>query len=377
MSEAARRPRILHIHSAFDRGGKELRCARLVNALAEADHAIVSGDPERREAAAWLDPKRKVAWPVFPSLSGRPLPGRLKRLAAAMAGYDLICTYDWGAIDAAMAHTLFADVFKLAPLIHHEDGFGDDEAAGLKRSRNFYRRIALGRSAALVVPSRTLERIALDLWQQPRSRVRFIPNGIDTRAFAKPPKRDSLPRLVKRPGELWVGTLASLRKAKDLPALVRSFASLPDPWHLVIVGEGPEREAILSEAEARGVEDRVHLPGFVADPAKAVGLFDVFALSSRTEQVPRSVIEAMAAGVPVAAPRIGDVGAMVATDNGPLLSAPGDEAGLANSLARLAADPALRGRLGEANRAKAKAEFDETAMIERYRALYWGVMGRR
>lgn len=370
--------RILHLHSSFDAGGKELRCVRLINAFGrEADHAIVSGDPQKRSAAAMIDPGTRVSWPDFPPLTGKPWPGRLKRLAAAMAGYDLVCTYNWGAIDAAMAHTLFADVYKLAPLVHHEDGFNEDEAGGLKRSRNLYRRIALGRSAALVVPSRTLERIALETWQQPRGKVRLIPNGIDTRAYAAAPKRDALPRLVKRRGELWVGTLAGLRKVKDLPALVRAFAGLPEDWQLVIVGEGPERAGVMAEAERCGIEDRVHLPGFVPEPARAAALFDVFALSSRSEQFPISVVEAMAAGLAVAAPRVGDVAAMVASENGSYLSAPGDEAGLAAALAELAANPALRRRIGEANRAKARAEYDESTMIERYRALYWGLMGRK
>src|SRR5690606_1445260 len=130
---------------------KELRCVRLINAFGRAaEHAIVSGDPAHRSAAALLGRGVTVSWPKFPPLAGKPLPGRLKRLAAAMAGYDLVCTYNWGAMDAAMAHTLFADVFKLPPLVHHEDGFNEDEATGLKRSRNLYRRLALGRSAALV-----------------------------------------------------------------------------------------------------------------------------------------------------------------------------------------------------------------------------------
>jgi L-malate glycosyltransferase len=378
MRDASAVPRLLHLHSTFDAGGKELRCVRLINAFGrDTEHAIVSGDLEHRSAAALISKGAKVAWPKFPSLTGKPLPGRLKKLAAAMTGYDLICTYNWGAMDAVMAHTLFADVYKLAPLVHHEDGFNEDEAAGLKRTRNFYRRIALGRSAALVVPSRTLERIALETWDQPRTRVRLIPNGIDTRAFAKAPKRDALPRVVKQKGEFWVGTLAGLRKVKNLTALVRACAGLPDEWQLVIAGEGPERAAILGEAAARGIEHRVHLPGFVADPAKAVGLFDVFALSSHSEQFPISVIEAMAAGLPVAAPRVGDVGAMVASDNGPYLCEPGDEAALDKALAELARDPALRKRIGEANRKKAAAEFDERTMIERYRALYWGLMGRK
>lgn len=365
------RPRILHLHSSFDPGGKEVRCVRLINAFGtEFDHAIVSGDPARRGAARLIAPSVKVAWPKFPPLAGKPFPHRLKGLADAMSGYDLICTYNWGAVDAVMAHTLFADLSKLPPLVHHEDGFNEDEADGLKWRRNMYRRIALGRTAALVVPSRNLERIALEVWQQPRSRVRLIANGIDTAAYAKVPRRDALPRLVKRKGDLWVGTMAGLRAVKDLPLLVRAFATLPAEWQLVILGEGPEEGAIRAEAARVGVADRLHLPGFIADPAKAVGLFDIFALSSRSEQAPISLVEAMAAGLPVAAPRVGDVGAMVASDNGPYLCASGDEAGLAAGLQALAADENLRRRIGAANRAKAAEDFDEARMVERYAALY-------
>src|SRR5690606_16470985 len=119
------------------------------------------------------------------------------------------------------------------------------------------------------------------------------------------------------------------------------------------------------------------LPGFIAEPAKAVGLFDVFALSSHSEQFPISLVEAMAAGLPVAAPRVGDVAAIVASENGPYLCEPGDEAALSAAIAALAGDLALRERIGRANRAKATAEYDERNMIERYRALYWSLMGRK
>jgi glycosyltransferase involved in cell wall biosynthesis len=279
-------------------------------------------------------------------------------------------------MDAVLAHTLFADVFKLPPLVHHEDGFNEDEALARKPARNLYRRIALGRASALVVPSLTLERIALEEWLQPRTRVRRIPNGIRTRAYAKKPRPDVLPALVKRKGELWAGTLAGLRKVKNLPALVRAVAQLPDEWQLVIAGEGPEREAIAAEAEQLGIEDRVHLPGFVADPAALVGLFDVFALSSQSEQFPISLVEALAAGLPVVAPAVGDVMEMVAEENRTLIVPPGDELALREALIALAGDPAQRKRIGEANRVRARHEYDETAMIRRYKALYWGLMGR-
>lgn len=377
MSQAANRvPRILHIHSSFDPGGKELRCVRLINAFGGAAfNALVSGEPDKRGAAALIEPM--VVWARFPSLKGKPWPWRLKKMAAAMQGYDLVCTYNWGAIDAVLAHTLFADVYKLPPLVHHEDGFNEDEAERRKPRRNLYRRIALGRTSALVVPSHTLERIALEEWDQPRTRVRRIPNGIRTRAYAKKPRPDVLPGLVKRKGELWAGTLAGLRKVKNLAALIRTLPFLPDEWQLVIAGEGPEREALLDEAQRQGIEHRVHLPGFVADPASLVGLFDVFALSSASEQFPISVVEAMAAGLPVVAPAVGDVAEMIAEPNRPFIAPAGNERALRHALSELAEDPALRKAIGEANRARARKEYDEGPMIERYKALYWGLMGRK
>jgi len=370
--------RILHLHSTFAAGGKERRAVQLMNAFGpRVAHAIVSGMPGETGAAREIARGIRVDWPDdFPSLTGLPTPARLQRLARAMRPYDLVLTYNWGAMDAVMAHTLFGQAFGLPPLIHHEDGFNADEQDALKARRNWYRRIALGRAAGLVVPSETLEEIALTAWAQPLGRVKVIPNGIDTAAFANTPRADALRGIIKRKDELWVGTLAGLRSVKNLPALVRAFAPLPEPWQLVIVGEGPELDAIRAEAERLGIEHRVHLPGFVRDPAHYIGLFDVFALSSRSEQSPISLVEAMAAGKPVAAPAVGDIAAMVSDANRPLITPAGDEPALAGALTALAQDSALRVRLGKANRAQAHARFDEKPMIEAYRRLYAGAMGR-
>ena len=370
--------RILHLHSSFDAGGKELRAAKLINAFGNGiSHAIVSGERDALGAAKAIDAGIDVAYPRdFPALAGKPTPGRLQRLAQAMKGYDLILTYNWGAMDAVMAHTVFCGFHKLPPLVHHEDGFNSDEANGLRMSRNWYRRIALGRTSSLVVPSRVLEGIALDVWQQPRSRVRLVPNGIDVAAYASKPKPNALPRIIKRPGEKWLGTLAGLRPVKNLPRLVRAFADLPEEWQLVILGEGPERDAIREEAMRLELAHRVHLPGFVADPSKAVGLFDLYALSSDSEQFPISVVEAMAAGLAVASPAVGDVANMVSGDNSPFISRPGDDGALAENIRLLAGDETLREAIGAANRAKAVKEYDEKSMISTYKSIYALAMRR-
>jgi glycosyltransferase involved in cell wall biosynthesis len=380
-TRSGRKPHILHLHSTFAAGGKERRAVALINRFGDGvAHSIVSAVPDALDARALLAPGLTVHFPFgFPALAGKVRVQRLQTLARAMRGFDLILTYNWGAMDAALAHALFGPAQGLAPLIHHEDGFNADEAHGLKWQRNWYRRLALARASALVVPSRQLETIALGPWAQPSAKVHRIANGIDTaryasgRAQARP---DALHRVIKRPGEKWLGTLAGLRAVKNLPRLVRAFAAMGPEWHLVIAGEGPERHAIEEAALRLDCADRVHLPGHVADPATAIGLFDLFALSSDSEQAPLSVIEAMAAGLAVASPAVGDVAQMVSPENAALITPVGDDAALGAALARLGADAALRTHIGAANRARAVAEYDEAAMSARYAALYGGALGR-
>jgi glycosyltransferase involved in cell wall biosynthesis len=151
---------------------------------------------------------------------------------------------------------------------------------------------------------------------------------------------------------------------------------MPEDWQLVIMGEGPERAAIEGEAVRLGLSERVHLPGFAPDPAAVLGALDLFALSSDSEQFPISVVEAMAARLAVVAPRVGDVEAMVAEENRPWLCAPGNEAELAARLVEAAADPGRRGAIGQANRARAEAEYDEATMLAAYRDTYATAMGR-
>ncbi|WP_421853733.1 glycosyltransferase family 4 protein [Novosphingobium sp.] len=376
-----KRLHLLHLHSTFDAGGKERRSTSLINRFGKAvDHSIVSAQPGALGARAQINPGLPVHFPFgFPPLQGRFGVRRLQTLARAMQGFDLILTYNWGAMDAAMAHALFAPTLGLAPLIHHEDGFNADEAQRLKATRNWYRRVALARASALIVPSRQLERVALDVWHQPLARVHRIGNGIPVKDYdpakARRVKPDALPRVIKRPGEKWVGTLAGLRPVKALPRLVRAFRALPEEWQLVIVGEGPEREAILAEALRLEIGHRVHLPGFVANPAEATALFDLFALSSDSEQFPLSVVEAMASGLAVASPAVGDVADIVAPENVPFITEPGDENALGSALLQLAADETLRRRVGAANQIRAREAFDEGVMAREHAAVYAAALG--
>ncbi|MDR7155593.1 glycosyltransferase involved in cell wall biosynthesis [Sphingobium xenophagum] len=362
------RPHILHVHGSFNLGGKEARAVQLMNIWGDkARHSIVSADPEAMGARAAIDPGVAVDYPDGPSFAGKPGLARYRVITAFLKRFDLILTYNWGSMDAVMAHRLARTSAGLPPLIHHEDGFNADEAVRLKTKRNLFRRLALQRAQGMVVPSVRLETIARTVWKQPAPKVHLIRNGIDVARYAPPPEPDAIPGLRRSPGKLLVGTLAGLRPVKNIPRLVRAVAAHKDRLQLVVVGEGPERDAILAEAARQGMGD-IHMAGFMDRPWRFVGLFDIFALSSDSEQFPISLVEAMAAGVPVASMDVGDVANMVATANQPYVVA--DEAGLADALGALAADADLRATLGAANRERATRDYAEKTMVAAYGALY-------
>ncbi len=365
--------RILHCHSTFSLGGKEARAVRLMNAFGSAArHTVLSAVPGAFDARDAIDKEIVVEFPTeAPRLEGKPALSRYRALGAYMRRFDLVLTYNWGAMDVVMARRMFAR--ELPPLIHHEDGFNADESVRLKTQRNLFRRLGLPAAHALVVPSRTLETLAHEVWKQPAARIHRIANGVDVRRYGVKPTV-SIPGLRKRPGEVVIGTLAGLRAVKNLAKLVRAVAAIPNA-RLVIVGEGGERAAIEAEARRCGLGDRFILPGFMASPHRFIGHFDIFALSSDSEQFPVSLVEAMAAGLPVVSTRAGDVRDMVSRENTEFVIDPGNELGYRAAMLRLATDAGLRKRLGAANRTKAAGCFDEKRMISAYRTLYEGAVG--
>jgi glycosyltransferase involved in cell wall biosynthesis len=136
----------------------------------------------------------------------------------------------------------------------------------------------------------------------------------------------------------------------------------------VIVGDGACRAELEGLARALGIADRVDFAGHSDAIPAHLARFDIFALSSDTEQMPIVVLEAMASGIPVVATDVGDIRLMVAEENAPFIGSATPDA-LAASLACLVDDPGLRLRLGAANRAKAERCFDQGTMLATWGAL--------
>ena len=169
-----------------------------------------------------------------------------------------------------------------------------------------------------------------------------------------------------------MGTAAPLRAEKNLGRLIKAFAGLPSHLsaNLLVIGDGPQRALLERLASAHGAAERVHFVGHTDAVEGYLAHLDVFAMSSDTEQMPSSLLQAMAASLPVIATDVGDVKWILSEDNAPFVVAKHDEAAFAAGLAALLGDPALRARLARANQARVRAEFPEERMFQAYGKIF-------
>lgn len=370
MSDRPGVPRVLHVLGSLAAGDPQAeRCVRLIAAFGgRLRHGLFACDGNLGALASVPKGIAVERRADFPALGGLPLPGRLQRMARAMADYHLVLTYGRAGVAAALAHTLFGEVHALPPLVHHEDG--SDETAAQRRGlrSTWLRRVGLGRAAGLVVPSETMEAAALEQWHQPLGRVKPIPDGVDLQRFAGKAKPDAIPRLLKRPGEHWIGCFTRFGSGEDPGGVIGLLPKIEEAWHLVLVGDGPGRNQAEAAATRLALDHRVHFVRELPNRAAAMALFDMLAVPpGRTEPVPLTVVEAMAAGKPVAGLDPTEASAVLTPDNA--ASGNGD-------LLRLAADEYLRATLGEANRERARAERGDAVMTAAYRRVYASAMGR-
>jgi len=366
MPDSTSSPLILHVFSSFAVGGVQARFASIVNHFGRRwRHAVVAmdGDLSCRER---LGPGIDLGFPEIDIRKGDTA-GNVLRFRGLLRRMrpDLLVTSNWGTIEWSMANAV-----PLVRQVHIEDGFGPDDRGGRLPRRALARRVLL-RNRVVVLPSRTLWAIATQIWRLNPSRLRYVPNGIDVGRFAAPPAATGPPGR-----DIVVGTVAALRAEKNIGRLLRAFA-LATPGlqtRLVIVGDGPERAALQAMAAELGIGGRVEFAGHVAEPAALFQRFDVFAMSSDTEQMPLSLLEAMAAGLPVASTDVGDIRSMLAPGNGAYVTAL-DDAALAAGLRGLIEQGAVRRELGTANRAKAEQEFGQAAMFQAWAAVFDGTTG--
>jgi glycosyltransferase involved in cell wall biosynthesis len=244
-----------------------------------------------------------------------------------------------------------------------------------RRKRIVANRLLLGRRDRVVGVGEAVRRAVIANEGIPAERVVVIYNGID---LVSSPNGASDREQVRRemgigPDDLAVIQVARLDYLKDHATAIRTLervvARRPEA-RLVLVGEGAEREKIEAEIRQRLLTDHVRLLGLRTDVARLVSAADLFLLTSISEGIPLTVIEAMSAGLPVVSTGVGGVGEIVLDGQTGLLAPAGDDRLLAEHILGLAADPALRRRMGQLGRERARAVFSEGRMHAAYRGLY-------
>jgi glycosyltransferase involved in cell wall biosynthesis len=241
-------------------------------------------------------------------------------------------------------------------------------------------RRAFRSARAVIANARSVAEFTRHLYGLEPGTLRVIPNGVALEPFAA--ARAGRAALRAQWGvddaTVVIGTLGRLSPEKNLGVYLRMAAML-DPlrgggWRGVVVGEGPARAGLEEMASSLGVTDRVIFAGEHEDAPAALAAMDLFVMTSDTEGMPNAVLEAMAAGLPVVATRVGGTPEVVTPGETGHLLPRRDAEGIAGRVGELLDDSRERRRLGEAGRERVGREFSAEAMVRATKALYEEVL---
>lgn len=221
------------------------------------------------------------------------------------------------------------------------------------------------------------------LCQQERidpGKIEIIPNAVDVGRFARTEGTAQLRRdLGITEDEPIVGIVATLKIEKAHEVFLQAAASVLQrvpKTRFLIVGDGPQRPTLEALAKRLGLEARVHFVGTREDIPAVVGLFDIGVLSSKTEALPLSVLEYMAAGKPVVATRVGSIPELIEEGQSGFVVEPGDWRAIAERIIRLLQDPALANRMGRAGREKVMG-YSMEQIVKRTETVFERLLNHR
>jgi glycosyltransferase involved in cell wall biosynthesis len=353
--------RVLFYTEATSRGGAEISLRNLIAALeAEVDIAIMGVDAS---ICAWIASARPAAEVILVRAPTHKLAlGRLLTLRRqiARAKPDVFQANLRTVADARYAVLAALTVPGVEVVVVEHSPLRPTTRLGrwLKRqtSRRLAAHVAVGDRAARLIEAGA---------QLPPGSVVVVHNGVPDHGLAAPRAGSN---------SIVAGTFARLDPDKGIDVLLRAAAALDDVG-LLIAGDGPARESLLSEAASNGLSERARFLPWSETTRALLDEIDVFVLPSRLEGFPLSILEAMMAGRPVLATDVGSIREAVADGTTGLVVPAGDTDSLRRSLERLAADPDERRRMGEAGRARAVELFTADRMARSFEQLYGGVLG--
>ncbi|MDR1708117.1 MAG: TIGR03088 family PEP-CTERM/XrtA system glycosyltransferase [Candidatus Accumulibacter sp.] len=375
-------PLVVHVVYRFDVGGLENGVVNLINHMPAGAyrHAVVA-------LTEITDFRRRVEREDVEFIALAKPPGHALRLYPRLFRLfrrlrpAIVHTRNLSALEAVVP----ARAAGAAACIHGEHGRDVGDLDGSNRKYQWLRRLYRPFVTYYIALSRDLEHYLTGKVGVPAARVCQIYNGVDTRRFRPADARRAIAGCPFVGENLWlVGTVGRMQTVKNQTGLAEAFVlalerspELAASLRLVMVGEGPLREASRAILERAGCAHLAWLPGERDDVPEVLRGLDCFALPSLAEGVSNTILEAMASGLPVLATDVGGNAELVANGKTGRLVPPGDAPALAAEIAALAARREEARQLGRAGREAAERGFSLAAMVDRYRELYDRALERR
>jgi glycosyltransferase involved in cell wall biosynthesis len=243
-------------------------------------------------------------------------------------------------------------------------------------------RVLVRATSRVVANAEAIRSFLIETGGLPQEKIVVIHNGVDSARFAPLPDRDGA-RTQKGwgPDAFVIGHTGTMVAHKGQSQVIRATAAASrqiSGIRLVLLGDGPDRQALSSLSRTVGLDGRVEMPGFVKDVERVLACLDVYVHFSRErEGCSNAILEAMASGVPIIATDVGGNRELIENGVTGVLVAEEDVDGVAETIVRLGRDPELRRRLGAAARESACSRFSVPRMVAATQELYESVCPRR
>lgn len=390
-TSSTERTKVIHILTRLAVGGAQ---EIVLNTCAMADRSrfdqILVVGPQTGAEGQLFDEARRLGVPVIvaPSLVRQPSPRHDLRATVELARIlkahrpEIVHTHS---SKAGVLGRVAARWCRTPAVVHSVHGWSFHERSS---PLVHWSTVAAERAMArctdrFVVEADSDLRRGIDLAIGNPDQYRTIRNGVELGAFphtaTDPAARASARRALRLDDRaLVIGTVIRLVPQKNPQGLVRAAARVV-PTHpearFVIVGDGPLRPDTEALAKRLGIADHVRVTGIRRDVAQLLPAFDVFALSSHWEGLPRVVLEAMATGLAVVAPRVDGMAEAVQDEVSGLLVAPGDPEALAAAILATVDQPGRADAYGRAGRAIIEDRYDVRRMIVELEQLYESLTG--
>jgi glycosyltransferase involved in cell wall biosynthesis len=384
--------RVLHVIARLNVGGAALHVVQLAAEQRRLGHEVlvVAGEiPSGEESMEYLVEELAVPYRRLPSLRRDISPGHdaaairsLVRLIRANRP-DILHTHTAKAGATGRLAAILAGREGPGATVHTYHGHvlaGYFSAPRTALYRQIERRLAR-RTDALVAVSPQVRDDLVALRIARRERFAVVPYGFDLSGridrAATERERVRAELAVADGGFVvgWVGRVTAIKRPLDVVRTLHALVAEGVDATLCVVGDGPERPEAEALAAALGVGERCRFAGYRQDLAPWYAAFDALCLTSANEGTPVAAIEALAAGRPVVATRVGGVAAVVEEGESGFLAEAGDASALAAALARLARDPALRERMGRRGAERMRELYATERMVGEIEALYRRALG--